>query len=144
MSKTVWYWRGDRHTNQGNETENLKQTPWMWPRGFHEGAEVIQRRTHSPFNKGATATDYSPTFPKTCWPKISSKGITQLPVWLRWQRILLQCGRPGFSLWVGKICWRREGLPTPVFSPGEFHGLHSPWGCKELTWLSNSHVTSLH
>ena len=24
--------------------------------------------------------------------------------------------------------WRREGLPTPVFWPGEFHGLCSPWG----------------
>ena len=22
-------------------------------------------------------------------------------------------------------------LPTPVFWPGEFHGLYSPWNCKE-------------
>ena len=27
--------------------------------------------------------------------------------------------------------WRRERLLTPVFWPGEFHGLYSPWGCKE-------------
>ena len=33
--------------------------------------------------------------------------------------------------WVEKIPWRRERLPTPVFWPGEFHGLYSPWGCKE-------------
>ena len=33
--------------------------------------------------------------------------------------------------WVGKILWRRERLPTPVFYPGEFHGLYSPWGRKE-------------
>ena len=33
--------------------------------------------------------------------------------------------------WVGKIAWRKERLPTPVFWPGEFHGLYSPWGCKE-------------
>ena len=33
--------------------------------------------------------------------------------------------------WVGKIPWRRERLPTPVFWPGEFHGLYSPWGRKE-------------
>ena len=35
--------------------------------------------------------------------------------------------------------WRREWLPTPVFWPGEFPGLYSPWGCKELDmteWLS--------
>ena len=31
--------------------------------------------------------------------------------------------------WVGKIPMER--LPIPVFWPGEFHGLYSPWGCKE-------------
>ena len=30
--------------------------------------------------------------------------------------------------WVGKISWTRERLPIPVFWPGEFHGLYSPWG----------------
>ena len=44
------------------------------------------------------------------------------------------------------LCWRRDTLPTPVFPgfpcgsagkptpvfwPEEFHGLYSPWGCKE-------------
>ena len=38
------------------------------------------------------------------------------------KKIHLQCGRPGFDPWVGKIPWRREQLPTPVFWPGEFHG----------------------
>ena len=38
--------------------------------------------------------------------------------------------------WVGKIPWRREWLPTPVFLPREFHGQrglvgYSPQGCKE-------------
>ena len=31
----------------------------------------------------------------------------------------------------GKIPWRRERPPAPVFWPGEFHGLCSLWGCKE-------------
>ena len=39
--------------------------------------------------------------------------------------------RPRFHPWVGKIPWRTERLPTPVFRPGEFHELCSPWGCKE-------------
>ena len=43
----------------------------------------------------------------------------------------LVCGRPGFNPWVGKIPWTRERLPTPVFWPGEFHGLYSLWGRKE-------------
>ena len=53
--------------------------------------------------------------------------------WLSWQKkkICLQCGRPGLIPWVGKIPWRRERLPTPVFWPGEFHGLCSPWVRKE-------------
>ena len=29
------------------------------------------------------------------------------------------------------IHWRREGLPSPVFWPGEFHGVYSPWDLKE-------------
>ena len=33
--------------------------------------------------------------------------------------------------WAGKIPWRKERLPTPVFWPGEFHRLYSPWGHKE-------------
>ena len=43
-----------------------------------------------------------------------------------------QCGRSRFDPWVGKIPWRKERLLTPVFWPGEFHGLYSPCGCKEL------------
>ena len=38
-----------------------------------------------------------------------------------------QCGTPGFNPQDGKIPWRRERLPTPVFWPGE----KSPWGRKE-------------
>ena len=45
-------------------------------------------------------------------------------------------GDPGSVLWVRKIPWRREGQPTPVFVPGEFHGQRSlagynPCGHKE-------------
>ena len=44
------------------------------------------------------------------------------------------CGRPGFDPWVGKIPWRRERLPTPVFWPREFYGV-----AKSRTRLSNFH-----
>ena len=43
-------------------------------------------------------------------------------------RIHLQCGEPGFYPWVGKIPWRRERQPTPVFLPGESHGQRSLMG----------------
>ena len=35
--------------------------------------------------------------------------------------ICLQCRRPTFNPWVGKILWGREWQPTPVFLPGDFH-----------------------
>ena len=43
---------------------------------------------------------------------------------------------------VGKIPWRTEWLPTPVFLPGEFQAQrnlvgYSPWGCKSRTQLSD-------
>ena len=37
---------------------------------------------------------------------------------------------------VGKIPWRRERLPTPVFLPGEFHGLYSCQKSYTTDWLS--------
>ena len=33
---------------------------------------------------------------------------------------------------LGRSPWRRERLPNPVFWPGEFYGLYSPWARKEL------------
>ena len=49
---------------------------------------------------------------------------------------LLQCRRPGFDPWFGKIPGRRGWQPTPVFWPGESHGQRSLaggsiWGRKE-------------
>ena len=46
------------------------------------------------------------------------------------QMVCLQCRRPKFDPWVGKIPWRRKLQPTPVFLPGEFHGQRNgycPW-----------------
>ena len=31
---------------------------------------------------------------------------------------------------VGRSPGRRERLSTPVFWPGEIHGMYNPWGCK--------------
>ena len=53
-----------------------------------------------------------------------------------WERIACQC-RSGLDPWVGKIPWRREWQPTPVFLPGKSHGQrslvgYSPWGRKSV------------
>ena len=62
---------------------------------------------------------------------------SQLSLW----RICLQCRRPRFDPWVGKIPWRRERLPSPVFWPGEFHGVCSPWGSQRVwhDWATFAH-----
>ena len=39
-----------------------------------------------------------------------------------------QCRRLRFHPWVGKIPWRREWQPTPVFFPEKSHGQGSPVG----------------
>ena len=60
----------------------------------------------------------------------------------------LQCRRPGFDPWVGKIFWSRKWQPTPVLLPGKSHGRrslvgYSPWGHKKLDTTEWPHFTSL-
>jgi len=74
--------------------------------------------------------------------------IQGLPWWLRWERSRLQCRRLRFDPWVGKISWRRQWPPTPVFLPGESHRQRSLagyilWGHKEsdmIEWLTHTHT----
>ena len=44
------------------------------------------------------------------------------------------CRRHGFDPWVGKIPWRREWQPTPVFLPGTSHGQRSLRGYRPRAW----------
>ena len=62
-------------------------------------------------------------------------------------KICLQCRRPSFDPWVGKIPWRREWLPTPLRLPGEFHRQRSlvglnPW-CRRVRhdWATNTFMS---
>ena len=45
-----------------------------------------------------------------------------LPWWLSRERIHLQCRRPGFYAWVGKIPWRRAWQPLQYSYPENPHG----------------------
>ena len=53
---------------------------------------------------------------------------------------LLQCGRPRFKPWVGKIPWRRKWQSTPVLLPGKSHGQRSLVGYS-LRGLKESDTT---
>ena len=73
-------------------------------------------------------------------PSLVTQLVKNLPTLKKKKRkICPQCRRPGFDPWIGKIPWRREKLPTPVFWPGEFCGPYSPWGRKELDTPENFH-----
>ena len=76
----------------------------------------------------------------------------------RWSRIYLQCRRPGFNPWVGKICWRRAWQPTPVrdergnplqyscrqnFMDRGAWWAYSPWVAKSRTQLSDWTTTTM-
>ena len=50
----------------------------------------------------------------------------------------------GFNPWVGKVPWRRERQPTPVFWPGESHELCSPQGHKESDTTEKLSLTLTH
>ena len=55
------------------------------------------------------------------WASLVAQQVKNLPaVWKTWVR---------YQGWEDP--WRRERLPSSVFWPREFHGLHSPWGCKD-------------
>ena len=67
----------------------------------------------------------------------SGKGIGY-PLQCSWASLVAQLVKNPPAMretWVWslgwKIPWRRERLPTPVFWPGESHGLYRPWGHKE-------------
>ena len=53
-------------------------------------------------------------------------------------------GRSGFNPRIGKIPWKREMLPIPVFWPGEFHGLFSPCGRKESNTTERLSLSHFH
>ena len=44
----------------------------------------------------------------------------------------LQCRRPGFYPWVGKIPWRGAWQPIPVFLPGESPWTEEPGGLQSM------------
>ena len=75
----------------------------------------------------------------------AGEGISY-PLQYSWASLVAQLVKNPSSLqktWVGTIPWRRERLPISVFWPGEFHGLYSPWGRKELDTTERLSLTSL-
>ena len=109
-----------------------------------------------PLFLGFSRQDYWSEFPLPTPGIFPTQGLNlHLSHHLHWQEdssvlvliiVCLQCRRPVFVPWVGKICWIRKWQPTPVFLPGEFHRQRSlagyrPWGCKELNTTERLSLT---
>ena len=71
-------------------------------------------------------------------------SIHGLPWWLSWLRIHLQCRRPGFDPWDGKIPCRRAWQPTPVFLRGESSWTEEPGGLQSIGSQRVGHDTVHH
>ena len=68
-------------------------------------------------------------YPLKCsWVSLVAQLVKNLPAIC----LLRNLGETWVRSLGGKIPWRWEWLPAPVFWHGKFHGLYSPCSCKEL------------
>ena len=84
-------------------------------------------------------------------PSLHFMGFEGLPWWLSSKESACQCRRYGLIPGSGKVPWRREWQPTPVFLLGKFHGQrrlvgysprdHKEWGMTER--LNNNNRQTL-
>ena len=73
---------------------------------------------------------------------------TEASLVAQWQKVCGQFRRHRSHPWVGKIPWRREWQPTPVFLPGEFHrqrslAIYSPQGHQQSDTTERLNWTEL-
>ena len=121
----------------------------------HDWSDLAADPTWPSWNEGISLFSKVPYLNKTCH-KYAFHSITTMVIliliylfsvasslylymymhiWLSWQRIRLQCRRPRFDFWVGKmgkIPWRRKWQPSPVFLPGKSHGQRNLARAQEL------------
>ena len=106
------------------------ESPWTEPSGLHANYRVTKSR---PRRSGQHST-------QLIYNIVSGSGVQRSDSVLYKYIYIHTAGLPGgtngkkptcqgrphkrlrFNPWVGKIPWRREWQPTPVFSPGKFHG----------------------
>ena len=78
--------------------------------------------------------------PRAVWAPLMAQMVKTLPP---------SAGDSGFNPWMGKVSWRRQWQPTPVFLPGECHEqrrlVATVYGvAKSQTQLSNQADTHTH
>ena len=80
----------------------------LWPQRW---LHFREEKSHFPSHQCGRSSEYSRVFKGKIGVSGGSDG----------KESKCQCRRCRFGPWVGKIPWRRERQPTPVFLPGESH-----------------------
>ena len=80
----------------------------LWPQRW---LHFREEKSHFPSHQCGRSSEYSRVFKGKIGVSGGSDG----------KESKCQCRRCRFDPWVGKIPWRRERQPTPVFLPGESH-----------------------
>ena len=75
--------------------------------------------------------------------RLSTPVFLGFPCGLAGKESACNGGDLGLIPGLGRFPWRRERLPTLFFWPGEFHGLYSPWGCKESDTTEQLSLSSM-
>ena len=106
---------------------DITKNPNLASRKFHcWEPDNLKNRGHRRKDVNSVRINYAfmGLFSYIFWASLTAQVVKK-----KKKKICLQCGRPGFHPWVGKIPWRREWLPIPVLVPGEFHGQRSLVAC---------------
>ena len=131
------HWWGGRHVAggafMGPCSPQASQSCSSYRCSIPRGGSCWMTGGHFPF-KGLLSTQALPRSPlllsfhlesPTCHQSREEDAVDLLLLWTQmlifvrlsgqWSRTCLKCRRPRFDPWVGKILWRREWQPTPVF-----------------------------
>ena len=128
----AWCW-----PRESLEYRGLSSSFWQAPvRELARDCRRDTRRPHASASCGCHAA---------CHQLVGLQIYTYIYIYVaQTVNVCLQCGRPGFDSWVGKIPWRRKWQSTTALLPGKFHGRrgligYSPSGRKELDTTERLH-----
>ena len=137
---------GWRHRDLDSNTFQVTLISWdAWEILLSHGCLVAWRTLASRPSLSSTSSTFSPPLLRwagPCLPKKPTSAFLGFPCDSACKESACNAGDL-WETWVGKIPWRRETLPTPVFWPGELHVLYSPWVHKESDTTEDFHFTSL-
>ena len=135
-SKVAWCWL------------TLKKEEAYFLKGLLRGVWVETQRVH-PWLFGCEASEASASegkaglsFRSHSFYQLCFHRKEGLPWWLSQSRVCLQCRRPTFNPWVGKIHWRKDGDPLQYSCLENSTDRGAWWATdhgvtKSWTWLRN-------